>query len=131
MGFACSIGFDVRLKTALQNEVPAQAMVHTHADGHQHEHHDNTQNHQHEEKKDSSKEQDGCCNDDVLKFQNLEKNINQQTKLQFAVPFYTLHVNYLIVTDIIKIAEAPLLKDIPYFYPPPPNILLAIQRFQI
>jgi len=152
IGFACSLGLDMSFNTPHHKEEatkptvhihadgkkhhhepkPAKATVHIHADGKKHEHNNKPLTNHHEEKDNPKKDKDDCCNDDVLKFQNLAKNLNQNTKTAVNLPVFAAIISTFLGIDVFKIAKAyPPKNKVRFFYPPPPDIRIAIQSFQI
>ena len=152
VGFACSLGLDMGFNMKMHPEKEAtQAPVHIHADGKKHEHHKptpklpvhvhaNGKKHEHQQevlKQDShqkntppQKENEGCCKDEAVNFQNLDKNINLKTASK--VPeIITILSNFLGVNLFKVPAAEKQLHTARYLFPPPPNILISIQRFQI
>jgi len=129
IGLACAAGIDMSFnsKHHIEEQV-IKTPVHAHADGKKHDHHNEANKHNHEEKKASEK--DACCNDVVVKFQNVEKKINPTTTIE--PPVFVAIVNTFPATNLFNISRTfPDKKIVRFFYPPPPNILIAIQRFQI
>ncbi len=151
VGFACAIGLDMGFNTSHHNDEAIKPSVHIHADGKKHHHqpepakvnvhvHDDGKKHNHpnepakqhhEDKETPGKDKDDCCNDGVLKFQNLDKNLNQNTKTAIDAPAFVAFLSNFSGVDILKIFVTPQLPVIRYLFPPPPNILIYIQRFQI
>ena len=106
--------------------------VHQHADGIKHDHHNQPAKHEHENNKSEKKEKKGCCNDEVQKLQSLDKALNQNAKTVIDVPAFAAIISTFFGIDIFSFAKAYPLKYIArYFYPPPPDIRIAIQSFQI
>ena len=132
VGFACSIGMDMGFNNSHHKEEATVPSVHIHADGKKHEHHKEAAKQHQEEKKTPKKEKDGCCNDDVLDFQNLDKNLNQNSKTAIDAPALVAILSSFLGIDIFKVPEATRqLYTARYLFPPPPDILISIQRFQI
>ena len=151
VGFACSISLDMGFNTShhkvkttdpaihihangkkhLHHSAPAAPAIHVHANGKKHEHPAASAKQHHDDKKIPGNEKDNCCNDDVLKFQNLDKNINQQVKIIFNAPVLAALLNSFFQFDISLAVAQPLLPIVRYLFPPPPNILIAIHRFQV
>ncbi len=146
VGFACAVGLDMGFNTPHLDEAPKK--VHIHADGKKHDHadrkfhvhsngkkHDHPNQpvkHQHEEKKAEEKQKDGCCNDDVQKLQRLDKALSQNAKITIDAPVFIVIVRMYTGMDILSLSMAyPLKFKDRFFYPPPSDIRIAIQRFQI
>ena len=135
VGFACSIGLSGTDNTTHHHPDPAKNTMHTNS--HEHgskikgHHHDHSKPHNHKTDHKNTEEKKGCCNDEVQKVQQLDKNINSNAKAINAdgislVPqiHYKLYTLIFSSTNLTKLRER-------FFYPPPPNILLKSQRFQI
>jgi hypothetical protein len=151
VGFACSMGLDMGFNTSHHNDEaiepsvhihtdgkkhhhqpePAKVNVHIHAGGKKHEHKTETAKQHHEKKETQKKDKDDCCNDDVLKFQSLDKNLNKNVRAAINAPALVAIISIFVGVDMLK-ASAELQSQIHrYLFPPPPDILISIQRFQI
>ena len=131
MGFACSMGVDMGFnRTHHPDEEATETTVHVHNDGKKHEHHDKAPKHHHDSKEDSEK--GGCCNDGVIKFQNLDKNLNANNNTAISAPVLAAKLNSFFGFDIFRPEQVPAQKHIAQlFHPPPPDIRILIQSFQI
>ncbi len=118
VGLACAVGVNKRFNAKHHGgEQAIKTPIHVHADGKKHEH-----------KK--SPEKSGCCNDKVVKFQNIEKKINH--KIVIDAPVFVAIANTLPADNLFSLTRSfPDKKIIRFFHPPPHNILIEIQRFQI
>lgn len=126
VGFACAMG----LKSP-DVEVKKETKVHVHSDGKKHHHENSSTPKDHQQKEEKKSKKSGCCNTEVLKFQNLDKSINQNTKA-ISIPFFTAIVSIYLDIEIIQFTKKHSAKFYSrYFHPPPPNILIENQRFQI
>jgi len=129
VGFACAVGVDMGFNSSYYHDKATEVPVDVHADGKKH-HHDDT-NKDHNDKKETSKKDD-CCNDNVIKFQNLDKSLNQNAKTAIDAPVFAAIISTFLGNDVFKISKAyPLKYKAWFFYPPPPDIRIAIQSFQI
>ena len=131
IGFTCAIGLDMGFNSKHHHDDDEEATeISVHGNGKKHQHHDEETKHHHDSKEDSEK--GGCCNDGVIKFQNLEKNLNQNNTLViYAHVFATILSDFWNV-NILNCAKAlPKQYKASVFHPPPTDILIAIQRFQI
>lgn len=148
-GFGCAVGLDMGFNSSDKDEI-TEATLHKHADGKDHYHtpelpkatadvHSHGKNHQHqhtaetthqEKKETSKKSEDGCCNDDVLKFQSLDKNLTP-AKTALNSPALIAILSTFLAIDIFEFSSTSQLHTARYLFPPPPNILISIQRFQI
>jgi hypothetical protein len=135
VGFACSLGVNMGFNSKHQHRHDnAKTSIHVHKDGKAHTHnkgatkghtHDKTQKHNHGNGKDN------CCNDQVLKFQNLDKavkpvNTLNAPSLYYAVypQTYTSQINFSAVHTADKYV-------IPNSHPPPRDIYILVQSFLI
>ncbi|MBX9785444.1 MAG: hypothetical protein K2X48_19335 [Chitinophagaceae bacterium] len=131
IGFACAVGIDMRVNTPHHDNQEATD-IHEPTDGVTHNHNRIAEKRQHEENKPQKKEKGGCCNDDVQKFQSLDKALNQNVKTVIDVPAFAVIISAFLGIDILNSAKAyPPKYKARYFYPPPSDIRIAIQRFQI
>ena len=129
IGFACALGVDMSFNSKHHKEEQLiKTSVHVHANGNKHDHHNKVNKHSQGEKKSNKK--DDCCNDKVVKIQSAEKNITLKTVI--ASPAFVAIVNTFFGVDLFTVINAfPQKNIIRFFYPPPPNILVAIQKFQV
>ena len=136
VGFACAIGIDMGFNsTHHADEVTIEVSVHTHADGKKHVHHNEKAKAHHDtESKQKSKSNDqGCCNDKVMKFneadksasQSLSAGINPVFNTTFIVSFYNSKIFF---TSYQGSGNKYVLLN---YHPPIPDIRVAIQSFQI
>lgn len=146
VGFACSIGLDLGynsshhkravIEAAEENHenschhqhkpVEAKKTAHNHDDGVGHGHHNDLQK---DEADSKDLPADDCCSNEVYKFNDLAKNITQQKTENI---FQVLSVSHSFFSQVVSdINEIPLLHSSRFLFPPPPDILVAIQKFQI
>ncbi len=131
IGFACAVGMDMGFNTP-HHHIEEATEIHEQAGGVKYNHNQSAEKHQHEENKSEKKEKGGCCNDDVQKFQILDKALNQNVKTIIDEPVFTAIISTFLGIDIFNPAKAyPSRYLARYFYPPPPDIRIAIQSFQI
>ena len=130
VGFACAMGVDMGFNTTHHHdEETTVTPAHIHADGKKHHHESTHKIYQHTKE---TAEKDGCCNDEVVKFQNLEKNINQQSKSFVDAPVFVAILSSFLGVDFFNVFKVSVQKDrARFFHPPPPDILIAIQQFRI
>lgn len=128
VGFACAMGMS--FNSSHHHDEEAKISVHIRADEKKHEHHNKTAaRHHHEEKESSKKEKDDCCNSKVIKFQYLDKNLNPNAKTVINNPVFASNLSPIFNINILKtVPQKYLLRN---FHPPPPDIRVAIQSFQI
>src|SRR5437762_1108585 len=82
IGFACSVGLDMGYNSKHHDEKElTEAVIHIHSDGKKHIHyekkntHEHNKSNQHNQDKthnDSNEGKDNCCNDQVLKFEQID-----------------------------------------------------------
>ena len=133
IGFACAMGVDMGFNSKHHHDDDEEATeTSVHVNGKEHFHHDHNEEtkHHHDSKKDSEK--GGCCNDRVIKFQNLEKNLNQNNTPVICAHVYATNLSNFWSINLFNCAKAlPKQYKASVFHPPPTDILIAIQRFQI
>jgi len=131
VGFACAVGVDMGFNSHHHDDNEAKEVsVHIHADGKKHEHHHEVSMHDHNEK--GTSEKDGCCNDKVTKFEQLDKSV--PTSLNIIHPiFFAAFLSTFYQVDLLY--RSSVIIDNKHFvrsyHPPISNIRLAIQSFQI
>ena len=138
IGFACSVGVDMGFNTKHHHDEEAtEAVVHIHENGNKHVHaekkHDHSKPHTHDQdnNKPTEKQKDDCCNDKVMKVEQMDKSVPQSLNIihpTFLISFFDVYYNASLPTTVI-------VKDIKQFvrsyHPPISNIRIAIQSFQI
>ena len=145
------MGMDISSGTPHHKEKVSTPSVHIHADGKKHQHHTQPpkvsvhvhadgKKHSHTKKepaKDSQentskKDKADCCNDGVLKVQQLDKSLKQNENNEVMAPVWVAMLNAFTATDIFNpSAASPQLATVRYLFPPPPNIRITIHRFQV
>lgn len=151
VGFACAVGVDMGFNSSHHSETEEPEAVHIHDDGKKHVHenetsvitthvHEDGTNHQHDSEQakqiavdDSNlltKDDGGCCTNEVQEFQNLDKNISVNTGINVPV-FMAILSTYFDIDFSLAIKDFPVNYKARFYYPPPPDIRIAIQRFQI
>ena len=151
VGFACAIGVDMGFNSPHHKETEEPAKVHIHDDGKKHVHekepsevtthvHEDGINHQHDSEPAKqipvngsnllTKDDSGCCTNEVQEFQNLDKNVSVNTGINVPV-FVTILSTYFDIDLSTALKNFPVDYKAGFFYPPPPDIRIAIQRFQI
>ena len=130
VGFACAMGVDMGFNTKERHEEVTKVSIHVHADGKKHQHHHDVDKHQHDKKEATKK--DGCCNDKVIKFQDLDKAISQNIKTPIASPIFAAIISNFFGIDIFKPSLVSSQKYIVrFFHPPPSDIRVLIRSFKI
>jgi hypothetical protein len=151
VGFACAIGVDMGFNSPHHNETEEPAEVHIHGDGKKHVHeketsevtthvHEDGMKHQHDSEPAKqipadgnnllTKDDGGCCTNEVQAFQNLDKNVSVNTGINVPV-FVAILSIYLNIDFSTSLKDFPVNYKARFYYPPPPDIRIAIQRFQI
>ncbi|MGH2552629.1 MAG: hypothetical protein ACRDEB_02865 [Chitinophagaceae bacterium] len=148
LGFACSIGLGLVYNKNHHREKATEPGMHDHhshpGNSHHHEsekatshHHTDgtTRDHHNENKnaKDSNKDlpkDDDCCTSEVFKFNSLDKNItNQKTGVEY--PSWLMITGIDLYISKLYFTAIPLLHCSRFLFPPPPDILAVIQKYQI
>lgn len=123
VGLACSLGlnmgFNANHHHQEENEIKGS---------HGHHHDEAPMGHSH-----SKKEKGNCCNDEVIKFAQVDKSAPQSVKACISPIFFTAFVSSFYSVDLLNIFQTrPASK---YFlrgyHPPIADIRIAIQSFQI
>lgn len=151
VGFACAIGMDMGFNSPHHNETEEPAKVHVHEDGKKHVHekeasevtthvHEDGMKHQHDSEPAKqipvdginllTKEDGGCCTNEEQEFQNLDKNVTVNTGINVPV-FIAILSTYFYIDFSTAIKDFPVNYKARFYYLPPPDIRIAIQRFQI
>ena len=104
IGFACAMGVDMGFNSKHHHDDDKEAMeTAVPVNGKEHQHHDEEAKHHHDSKEDLEK--GGCCKDGVIKFQNLDKNLNQNnTPVIYAHVFATIRSDFWNVNVFILYA---------------------------
>ncbi len=132
VGFACSVGLDMGFNSN-HHEESTEGVVHVHSDGKKHIHYEKKQDHKHEKSghHKSKSGRDNCCNDQVLKVQQIDKSVPgfwNVAHLSFTSIFVS-SINY----DVF--CPPGIAKDIKQFvrsyHPPISNIYIEVQSFRI
>ena len=128
IGVACAVGIDMGFNSHHHDEEAIEETNHVPTDGTMHHHHNEATKHHHDSNEDSEK--GGCCNDKVIKFQDLDKKFVQNITVT-APEFVPILSNYSGI-DIFKSGQVNSQKYIVrFFHPPPPDIRILIRSFQI
>ncbi|RTL60024.1 MAG: hypothetical protein EKK37_04055 [Sphingobacteriales bacterium] len=152
VSFACALGVDMGFNTSHHNEIEEAVEVHIHSDGKKHIHdeeasevtkhgHQNSSKHQHETETTKQVPADksisftkgagGCCSNEVQKFQKLDKNVTVNVSSINAPVFIAVLSAFLDIDLSNGIKDFLPKYTARFYYPPPPDIRIAIQRFQI
>ena len=151
VGFACGLGVDLGSNAPHHSKSKKIASVHIHGNDGNHIHgekpiavnvhvHKDGRSHSHDSKpkkqkladgiNSPTKEAGGCCSNKVQQFQQIDKNITANSSINLPVFAAILHT-FLAIDFSKAIKEFPSKYNIRLYYPSPPSIRIAIQRFQI
>ena len=120
VGFACAMCVNMGFNTTHHHDHETDEV--TVAAGTKKHHHDSKE----------TAEKGGCCNDKVINFQNLDKNLIQNTNTVINAPVFIVNLSSFYGIDIFKPAQVSAQKYIDlFFHPPPPDIRVLIRSFQI
>ncbi|MEP7238908.1 MAG: hypothetical protein ABI685_13610 [Ferruginibacter sp.] len=132
IGFSCAVGIDMGFNTKHhQEEEGVETMAYTHTTGKSH--HAVTA---HQEKTggehNSNGRKDNCCNDEVLKFSQLDKSVPGTLHIAFPI-FFTAFISsfYNIDLSFSSVKNVDIRPFAQSHHPPIPDIRIAIQSFQI
>ena len=131
VGFACAIDVDMGFNTTHHHDTNA-LKVHTHANGEKHEHHSKDAQQHQNIKKYVGEENEGCCNDAVIKISQTEKVFPQNSSVVHPI-FFTVFIASFYDIDIFSFSQVAgnpryFLQN---YHPPIADIRIAIQSFQI
>ena len=128
VGFACSAGLNMGFNNH-HHEEEASSIDQQHSEAIHHEHGAGT--HHHDENEGAKK--GGCCNDGVIKFEHLDKDLNPAGVSFNYVPLFIAVFSPYFDIDIFSAdsSVASQKRFIRYCYPPPRDIRVSIQSFQI
>ena len=128
ISFACSVGIDMGFNTTHRHGEENKTIAHNNFHNQNKSHHHDEADNDHR-KSESGK--DNCCNDEVIKFAQVDKYISQS--LGINAIFFTAFVSSFYGLDVI--ATSQITTSIKYFvrsyHPPIQDIRIAIQSFQI
>jgi len=127
IGFACAVGLDMGFNTQHHN-CDETVILKT-------SHHYNTSYYNGEANNDHQKSKDGkdnCCNDQVMKFSQLDKSVPQSLNVINPI-FFTAFVSTWYGIDVLNISNVhtSIKYSVRSYHPPIPDIRIAIKSFQI
>jgi hypothetical protein len=126
IGFACAVGMNMGFNSHHHEESAIEATENHH---HDKSHHHDEADVSHQK---TNNDKDNCCNDEVMKFQQVDKNIATSFSLISPV-FFTSFLASFYHIDLLSSNNR--ISTIKYFvrrhHPPIPDIRIAIQSFQI
>ena len=130
------MGLDMGYNKFHHTEEATEVSVHVHADGKKHHHENEPRKSHHDEsaanhhdKKDASKKDD-CCTNEIMQFQQSDKNLVAKTGINMPV-FVAILTNFFGIDNFKSVQSSSPKYIASYFHPPPPDIRIAIQSFQI
>ena len=131
VSIACAMDINMGFNSFDHHELE-NLSTHDHTEGVKLEHHKHGIKPEKDDSHHSKKEKKGCCNNDVQKFQSLDKALNQNVKTVLFAPNLVVTYNYYSGVENYKLLKSFLqkFKD-RFFYPPPIDIRIAIRSFQI
>lgn len=114
---------------ATQHDKEAKGEIHLHKDHKKHEHNPATAKNHHAKASTTSKTDD-CCKEKVVKLQSADKNF-QYSKTSIHTPIYIVPSSY--IASVAFKTVQPHLQEYTacHFHPPPRDIRIDIQSFQI
>ena len=135
VGFACSVGLDMGFNShhhddeSKLTEDISHSHTHKHTSGTEHSYAAGS----HHDKKDTGEEKDDCCNQDVFKFNQLDKTCAQSLSSLFTTVFFTVFVSSFYNTDVLATSKTTASNKyfVRNYHPPILDIRIAIQSFQI
>lgn len=130
VGFACSLGMDMGFNSPHHGTgAGGKGSVHIHKDGKVHLHKPAPNKGHHSAEKTASKKDD-CCKGKVVKLQTADKNL-RYSKATVNVPVFLIPKVYT-KEILLKFSQPDLQQYIAcHFHPPPRDIRIDIQSFQI
>lgn len=128
IGFACSAGLDMGFNSKHHHDEEIGVSNSHNQDGTRHQHDEATNIH-----KKSKTAKDHCCNDEVIKFSQVDKAIPQSSDSWVNPSFFSPFISSFYETDVIFTSK--VINNGRYFlrsyHPPITDIRIAIQSFQI
>lgn len=134
IGFACAAGIDMGFNSPHHHDEATEASVHIHFNGKKHIHNEVTRHHNEADNDhhQSKSGKDNCCNNEVMKFTQIDKSVPQSLNI-INLTFFTAFVSSFYNIDVSFFSQS--VPNIKYFvrshHPPIPDIRIAIQSFQI
>ena len=135
IGFACAVGIDMGFNTThLHEEEATEAVVHIHKDGKKHIHHEEAKHHDEGDKNHHKKsDKDNCCNDKVIKFNEVDKSASHSLNTNISPVFFTPFLGsfYSINVFYISYINTGINYFVRSYHPPISDIRIKVQSFQI
>jgi len=124
VGFACALGVNMGFN-------------HPHHHDKSHHHHHDQLHHHHEQAavghSHSTGEKGNCCNDEVVKFSQVDKSTPQSIKAGISPIFFTAFVSSFYNINLLYTFQTPIpgKSFLRSYHPPIADIRIAVQSFQI
>ena len=135
IGFACAVGIDMGFNTTHHHEEEAtEAVLHIHKDGKKHVHHEKAKHHDEADSDHHKKDnEDNCCNDKVIKFNEVDKSASHSLNTTINPIFFTTFISSYSIADILYTSyiDTGIKYFVRSYHPPIPDIRVAIRSFQI
>jgi hypothetical protein len=142
IGFACAIGVDMGFNSIHYDydDSKIETEIHIHPNGQKHEHNKNSVDqhqdkspaHHHDNKSKNNEQKEGCCNDSVVDFLQLDKSIPQSATalnpIFFAAIITVFHNSDIVYLPQVSGSSRYFARN---YHPPIQDIRIAIQSFQI
>ena len=130
VGFACSMGLEMGFNSHHHDEESSIIPEHSHTAGHSHSHGIKTSSHH--DNKEPGHGKDNCCNNDVIKFNQLDKACAQSINGINVFSFDALITTFYNINILTSFKAATSIRYfVRNYHPPIPDIRIAIQSFQI
>ena len=125
------MGLDMGYNKSHHTEEATEVSVHVHADGKKNHHENEPKKSHHDEPAANHQDKkDDCCTNEIMQFQQSDKNLAAKTGIN--MPVFVAILTTFFGIDNFKSVQSSSPKYIAsYFHPPPPDIRIAIQSFQI
>lgn len=125
IGFSCAIGMDMGFHSHHHEEIAIEvSSTHHHSKFYSHDEKDLSLN--------TANDNENCCNDGVMKFQKVDKNIATSFSLNSILFFTSLIPSFYSIDNLSGNNHIYKIKYVfQQHHPPIPDIRIAIQSFQI
>ena len=126
VGFACAVGLNMGFNSHHHEEEATQVQESAH-------HHDKSHHHDEADQHNSKNGKDDCCNDKVIKLEQVDKAVPPVSNALVNPLFHSGFISTFCDIDVLY--ASLYIPSIKYFvrsyHPPIPDIRIAIQSFQI
>lgn len=135
VAFACSLGLEMGFNQKNHHDENEEQVSSKHSDHHSksilEEHHEHNAGIAHHDEKKGTTDNNGCCNDQAIKIQQVDKSLRQGADTVIKAPVFVAFLSAFLGLEIESSNLYILHKSIVPQYYPPPDIRIAIQSFQI